>query len=128
MRLLAMGEPRAGLAYQFEFSGGLIEGTTDTDGVLAVTISPDTRSGVLRVTEGKDVEEYFLTFGKLNPLDEVSGIQQRLRNLGYDCEMTGDLDEQTLSAVWSFRREKRLPDSSDVDDAFLSALHSAHGS
>jgi peptidoglycan hydrolase-like protein with peptidoglycan-binding domain len=83
---------------------------------------------MLRLLGGKVVEEYRLNFGELDPIDEVSGVQQRLNNLGYDCAITGELDEQTKDAMSSFRAEKNLPESDAIDDDLRGALVDAHGS
>jgi hypothetical protein len=128
MCLLSDGEPRVSVDYTCDIDGHLVNGQTDSDGVLNIPIPPGARSGMLRLLGGKVVEEYRLNFGELDPIDEVSGVQQRLNNLGYDCAITGELDEQTKDAMSSFRAEKNLPESDAIDDDLRGALVDAHGS
>jgi hypothetical protein len=128
MRLLDGGKPRSGLSYSCEIDGRSTEGKTDEEGEVSFAVAPGAKAGILRVVDGDNTEEYALTFGELDPIDEVTGIQQRLSNLGYDCETTGELDEQTLDALSEFRADGDLAESDSIDGELRSALASAHGS
>jgi hypothetical protein len=127
MRLLSDGDPRTGVSFTCAIDGKLLQGKTDSDGVLTFPIPPKARTGHL-VILGEEVEEYNLTFGELNPLDDITGVQQRLSNLGYACHVTGENDEQTRDAVSSFRAENDLAESEEIDDDLRSALLKVHGS
>lgn len=129
LRLLAEGQPRSGLHYTCTIDGSrrLIGGTTDSDGLLSFSISPDASYGVLRVIDGQIIEEYRLLFGHLNPVADISGVQQRLHNLGYSCDETGELDDQTEAAIALFRLEQNLRQSESADNALRDALLNAHG-
>jgi hypothetical protein len=128
VRLLSGGRPRANVDYSCVIDGGSIEGQTDSDGMVKLSITPGVRSATLLVREAGTLEQYDLLFGDLNPIDDMSGVQQRLNNLGYDCQMTGQLDEQTKMALSSFRADNKLPDSDTIDDTTKNALRDAHGS
>lgn len=127
MRLLSSGEPRASLPYTCLVDGHLLSGQTDSDGVLSLSIPPGAKTGFLRLRDGGTFEEYDLDFGSLDPLKEISGIQQRLNNLGYDCEVTGELDDQTRDAILSFGAKHHLSDFELLGEEFRNLLASAHG-
>lgn len=128
MQLLSAGQPRSGVAYRFDIEGQSATGKTDSEGIVKLSIPPGTTTGTLWLKEGETPEIYELSFGELNPIEDVSGVQQRLNNLGYDCKVTKQLDEQTLVALSTFRAERQLADSDSIDDATRDALLEAHGS
>jgi peptidoglycan hydrolase-like protein with peptidoglycan-binding domain len=63
----------------------------------------------------------------LNPIDTVSGIKQRLNNLGYHC---GDESEEetdaVLEAVLQFQKDNGLKETGEFDDATRAKLESLH--
>jgi hypothetical protein len=74
--------------------------TTDGDGKLEQVIPPSASNGSLRIDE----DEISLLIGHLDPIDELSGQQGRLNNLGYDAGSADDAqDTQFLSAVEEFQ-------------------------
>lgn len=117
LRLLIDDEPRANEKYTLEIDGELLETeegtnvfTTDEDGRLEHVISPDVRSGKLIVGENKD--EYILNIGYLDPIDEISGIQDRLNNLGFDCGKVDGIDGlKTKAAVKSFQEKYEISEN-----------------
>jgi hypothetical protein len=46
----------------------------------------------------KNAVRVVIAFGELDPIEEVPGVQQRSKNLGYQCAITGELDERTQTA------------------------------
>jgi len=126
IRLLDGQEPRRNVDYLLEIEGTWIRGTTDDDGYLDEKIAPDAWKGRLIVNPGPRQEEIPLVVGGLDPLDEVRGVQGRLANLGYDCLPTGELDEQTRSALAAFQRDREIKETSDLDQATRDALRSFH--
>lgn len=128
MRLLTAGRPKAQTPFQCTIDGKVLSGQTDADGILSFVIPPSARRGKLSVFDDDGTMEYDISFGQLDPIEELSGVQQRLTNLGYDCEFTDELDEQTLAALSHFRDDRGLPASDDLDDPTREALLSAHGS
>ena len=79
--------------------------TTDGDGKLEQVIPPTASSGSLRIDE----EEISLHIGHLDPIDEMSGQQGRLNNLGYDAGTAGDTENQQFrSAVEEFQCDHNL--------------------
>lgn len=98
-------EPRAGTICALEINGRLWEKEIETDeqGGLEFEI-PEGVSAARLLVGKKRSEAYQVFVGHLDPIDEVSGYQQRLANLGY---YSGDIDgidgPQTKSAIRSFQ-------------------------
>lgn len=93
--------------YTLIVEGTTYEGTTDADGVVEQPISVAAEVGTLRV----GTLWWPLKIGHLNPLDDVpdagvSGIQARLRNLGYDPgPVDHELGRRTRAAIRAFQRD-----------------------
>jgi N-acetylmuramoyl-L-alanine amidase len=106
IQLLAGDHPRAGEAWRLEVdSQHVASGVTDARGVLEAWLPPNARQGVLTV--GPDNEVLRLAFGRLDPADCTSGIQQRLGNLGYPHgAVTGSMDRATQRALEIFAAEQ----------------------
>ena len=97
LRLLDLKrQPRAGLDYTATVDGVSSSGTSDWDGYITIVTPPDARQLKLKVTEGAKIDEYTLPLGSIDPVEEVSGVQHRLTNLGYSCgSEQGTLGENT---------------------------------
>lgn len=64
----------------------------------------------------------------LHPLDTVSGVQGRLKNLGYPVDtLNGELDGKTRAALRRFRADQHLSEGDELDDALMSALQRVYG-
>jgi hypothetical protein len=101
------GNRLANAPYELIVEGSRYEGTTDGDGKLEQPLPMDAEVGTLRVGG----QLWPLKIGHLNPLEDtpdegVSGIQARLRNLGYD---PGPVDHvlgpRTRAAIRAFQRD-----------------------
>jgi hypothetical protein len=106
----------------------LTEGNTDADGWVKCAVAPNARTGRLVLEPGTDKEtSLVLSFGHLNPIEEVSGVQGRLRNLGFDCgEEEGDLGPQTEAAIQAFQAKNGLQASGELDSATRDKLRQLH--
>jgi hypothetical protein len=144
------GQPLADRRFVVEVGDQRLEGKTDADGLLQASIPAVAKSARLRVWchDPDDPEpsiDRLLSLGDLDPVESVSGVQARLRNLGYRCHVTGQLDDATIAAAQAFRDARGLPvivedpeqadDAQDdaesfedevLDDAFRGALKEAH--
>lgn len=79
----APAAPLAGVAYRLRAGMLTIEGTTDNDGNLEAHVPATLQSALLIVAPGSDDERWLdLQIGHLDPLEEPSGVAQRLENLG----------------------------------------------
>jgi N-acetylmuramoyl-L-alanine amidase len=120
------GEPFAGKKYAVLTGTQEFTGETGADGALEVKVPVHVRRLLLRawLHGGDDPEdpdiEYELQVGHLDPVESVSGVQARLQNLGYRCEATGALDDETLAAIRQFRSEHGLsPEGEEPIDGAL---------
>jgi N-acetylmuramoyl-L-alanine amidase len=120
-------KPRANQKYTLVVDGRKLSGQTDANGVLEQHIPTDAVEG--EVIIGPDNLRLELSFGQLNPADEIIGIQQRLRNLGFDCgEPSGEMDAATVEALLAFQRRFGLKATGKADEATLEKLRKLHDS
>lgn len=102
-------QPVSGQPYTLVVDGKQSKGQTDGGGAVVETIAPNARKGILVVGTGDSQKEYYLGLGCVDPLDEVSGAQGRLLNLGYyDGPVTGQLNAQTTTAILLFQEKYEL--------------------
>jgi hypothetical protein len=127
MRLLFDGSPRANLPVTISIDGIITKGNTDGDGKLEVLIPPNARTGLLRVGTGDDLIEYELDLGHLDPVSEVTGMQGRLNNLGFDCgAVDGEFGDRSVEALMAFQKSNGLEPTGAVDDATREKLLGIH--
>ena len=125
VRLLNLDTPAANLAYTITVDGVASGGTTDGDGAIVRFISPAAKSAHIRFEDG---EEYELELGAMDPVDEVSGAQKRLANLGlYAGEPDGQLGDDTLAALKRFQAENALEVTGALDEPTQSKLKEVAG-
>jgi len=95
-------EPRSNENYILIVDDEIITGTTKADGSLKHSIKPNAKNGKLIV--GEEQDEYVLDLGYIDPITEISGVQSRLNNLGFDCgEENGKLNTKTKDAIQDFQ-------------------------
>lgn len=126
-RVMEHGRPLADVPYVLELEGGVHRDTADGDGYISLPVAPGARSGVLTVETDLGPVTYEVGLGRLDPVTEVAGVQQRLRNLGLDCEASGELDEPTREALAAFQSENDLTASGKIDQATRDRLVAMHG-
>jgi Putative peptidoglycan binding domain/LysM domain len=123
------GEPLANEAYELEVGDEYIEGTTDGSGRLKEKIPQDAHSATLRLGE----RHYRVKIGDLNPVEDVdddgvSGVQGRLRNLGFDPgPIDGKMGPRTRHAIAAFQASRGVPVTGDWKGSTLNELKQAHG-
>jgi len=126
-------EPRAGVAFQLDVEGRIQSGTADNDGVVDVPVPANATQGRLIIDPGPEQEIVDIRFGRLNPLNEISGIKQRLTNLGFfhSNDENEDLDEDIRKAIRAFQVDQGLKvineDSNEIDEATLNRIRELHG-
>ncbi|MDI7259578.1 MAG: peptidoglycan-binding protein [Thermodesulfobacteriota bacterium] len=124
-------EPWANAPFVLQIDGQVVgEDQTDNDGRLEVQIPPNARVGRLIVELGTERERTIpLNLGHLNPIETVSGVKQRLFNLGIPC---GESNEQETpeyeEAVREFQAKHGLEVTGRVDQQTKDAIRDAHGS
>ncbi len=118
-------QPRVNQPYQLDIDGVWMTGTTDAEGFVEVSVSPQAQKGMLIV--GEDEEVIKLDFGYLDPITEVRGVQQRLQNLGfYEGEPTGLHDRYSQEALRAFQGHCALPPTGERDADTIARLAEVH--
>jgi hypothetical protein len=104
-------------------------GKTDSVGKIKLKIPPNARSGTLVVGEGEAAVDYPIDLGGLDPVDEVSGLQDRLNNLGYftDRDERGTFGPMTTQALKKFQLDQKLDATGTVNEHTQQKLKDAHG-
>lgn len=112
-------DPMPNAEYQLKVDGLEKKGKTDGDGWLQQSILPNAKRAYLYVEE----QEFQLTLGELDPVDEANGIQQRLRTLGfYDGRIDGTMNPETVEAVKVFQIKNGLTPNGTVDQTVKDLL------
>ncbi|NMO17698.1 peptidoglycan-binding protein [Pyxidicoccus fallax] len=125
----AAGKPLANEPYTLEWGAEFIEGATDGEGLLQEQLP--LRLDSVRLTVGE--RGYELRLATLNPVEHtgdkgVSGIQARLRNLGFEPgSIDGVLSERTRQALCAFEALHGLPVTGEPAGRTLEKLVQAHG-
>lgn len=123
--------PRANVPYRLEIQGKQITGKTDGGGYLEITLAEGTE-GEARLLLNPDTlrqEEFRIMLGHLDPIDEITGVKQRLANLTFDCgdrssEMTPGLRE----AIAAFQQHVGINVSGELTAEVRQKLRERHGS
>lgn len=126
IQLIVNEEPLSNEEYVLVVDGKSFSGTTDADGHIKQIIPNDAKKGKLLI--GTDKEEYPFDIGYLNPAKDISGVQARLNNLGYNCgAVDGKLGPKTRAALEKFQEKQGLPQTGKPDQRTRDALENAHG-
>jgi hypothetical protein len=129
------GEAQANTRYTAECDGVRHEGTTDGSGHVTIPVRPSTRFVTLTLHheagEGEDEghdEVLRIEVGGLDPGDELTGIQARLRNLGHSPgPIDGEMGPRTRRAIETFQRDEGLQVTGELDDETMQRLDDRHG-
>lgn len=119
-------EPLADTAYTLTIGDEIIEGRTDGEGWLEERIPTTAKSG--RLVVERVPKEFALEIGSLDPIEEVSGVQGRLRNLGFD---PGPIDNifgpLTSRALADFQQARGLEPTGARDEDTINELRDEYG-
>jgi N-acetylmuramoyl-L-alanine amidase len=125
LTLLNLGEPRANEDYILKVNGSSKRGCTDENGTLTERIPADARDGLLLL--GANQEEIAINFGYMDPIDEISGVQRRLQNLGfYEGEIDDELNIETIAAIAEFQRSVELSGEGELNEETRQKLLEVH--
>jgi len=128
IRLARFGEPFANKPYTIEIDGSFRDGQTDSDGLVDEWIPPQAQTAKIALKLDSSEEVFVFDLGAQDPIDKPTGVQQRLHNLGFECEVTGRFDEQTTEALKLFQRDYGLDPTGEWDEQTKSKLEEVHGS
>ncbi len=124
--------PLSGVYYKLTSGIQVVEGKTDSSGMVEVEIKPRTQDVKLEVWPGGRQSEASLTWpikiGYLDPIEFVTGIQARLFNLGFECgPVDGTVGPLTKKAVQAFQHEFGLKEDGIPGPLTQAQLEQAHG-
>ena len=120
------GDPVSGISYQLSILGkDDIVGDIGDDGLIEAEVPLDIKS--VKLVFPDIGETYDLKVGDLNPISRVSGVQQRLKNLGY---YRGGVDDDygpvTRSAVLRFQESQGIKATGVADEETRKELEQQH--
>jgi N-acetylmuramoyl-L-alanine amidase len=123
-------QPYANMSYQLKVDDHVFKGTTGGDGKIEQEIPADARAGELAVFRSgtQDVIAFFpLELGELDPVEESTGIQARLNNLGFDCgAVDGIIGPLTQDALRLFQEKYGLTVTGTADATTREKLRELH--
>lgn len=124
------GVPFAGMEYRLQIDGETRTGKIGGDGLIESQIPATAQNGELTVffrNDDYDDCTWSLTLGCLDPVEEVSGVQARLNNLGCICgAVDGIAGPRTASAIRTFQGRMSLPVTGAIDNALREKLRMMH--
>lgn len=123
-------KPRANVAWVVRVAGEQVaSGKSDADGYIEVKLKPEVTEAEVIVEPGTLKELRLpLALGGLDPVTTVSGVKQRLYNLGLDCgDTTDEVNENFAAVVAAFQQGQGLPTTGEVDDRTRGRLREVHG-
>jgi len=128
--LMQGGKPRANMPYTINIDGKtIISSTTNAQGEIKHPILPNARLATIRFGPQNAQQEIRVALGNMDPVTEISGVQGRLKNLGFSCgAIDGQLSPSTVAAIRAFQDSAGLAPTGDLDQATRDALLQAHGS
>jgi len=120
------GQPRPDVHYTLVIDGKSVDGSTDSDGWIEETIPPVAERGELLLRSG---EVYKLRLGHLDPVEELTGVQARLKALGYYAGPSdGQMTQQLKDSLRAYQKARGMADTGLSDAAVQAALKSDYGS
>lgn len=128
LRLAEDDVPLAGLPFEIRFEDeSRHTSITNQQGLLRCPIPSHVEHGTLLVGTDEQQREYTLHFGRIEPVGLLLGVQQRLRNLGYDCPEKGTLCPATRDALFEYQRKRGLQETGTATTETRNALRDEHG-
>jgi hypothetical protein len=125
LRVQRAGKAVADTKYTLVIDGEMRTGTTSAEGDIEEPIQPDAAFATLRLEGMLDV--FDLPLGVLAPVKALMGVQQRLRNLGFNPgPADGEMGDRTRRALKDFQASVGLEPTGEADDATQDKLASVH--
>jgi hypothetical protein len=125
VKLLDEEEAIANTPCTLTVGGASYSGSTDGDGLCEHSIPADAATATLVVENNFSIE---LRLGELDPVDTVTGLQQRLINLGYFAgPFSGQIDEDLKTAILRWQQDYNLEASGEVDSETQASLKAQYG-
>lgn len=119
--------PVSGEPWHVEARGEDAKGSTGGDGKVSFELRVTTSYATL-VLEGLGQRRH-VEVGGLDPVEAMSGVAHRLRNLGFDPgEVSSSLTPELSRAITAFQETRHMAPTGHPDADTLAALEAAHGS
>lgn len=113
--------------WHIEANGEKANGTTTSDGKVSFSVRVTTRRVTL-VLDKRGVRRE-LAIGGLDPADNLSGIAQRLQNLGlYHGPVIDTMSPDIAAAITELQRKRGLAPTGHLDRETRDAITTEHGS
>lgn len=126
LRLRIQRQPVANKPVTLIVDGAQTSARTDGDGRVDISIPPAALEARLRI-DGEP-GEFLLRLGFLDPLEETSGLQGRLFNLGFDPRgIDNQYGSNTRKAMQDFQKSKSMKPTERPDSPTRAALESEYG-
>lgn len=124
-------QPVTAAPYEMKLDAITLTGSTDDDGWIRSKIPAWAEVGTLKVWPNPDDSdstiEWQVGLGHLDPIETVSGIKERLTNLGYPCGDINDVqDDDYTAAVMQFQTDYNLTVDGIVGPQTRGALLKEH--
>ncbi len=130
IQIMENNAPRANVPYKLTVDGKVVSNLGDrttSTGMVICSILPDAKEGILVVGEGEAIVEYSLKMGYLNPVQELTGVKQRLRNLGlYEGTIDNNLTQETKDSLRAFQTLHKLEARGELTQATVDKLQDLH--
>jgi len=123
-------EPWPNAEYLLRYAGTETSGTTDGDGMVEILLPPSVRQAKLIISPGTQDEMTIpIEVGGLNPIATLSGVKQRLRNLGYGLSgIDEEEDIELRDAIRAFQQDQGLDVTGELSGPLRDTVLSVHGS
>lgn len=125
------GIPYANRRYRVEVDGKAYqEHRTDDDGMVKEAVPPDAKTAKITLwpddADATATLEWTLELGHLDPVEELTGVRDRLNLLGYPAGTEDAVDETKLKeALRQFQEDHGLPATGEPDGPTRAALREA---
>lgn len=114
IQLKYIDTPLKDVDYKIAVDGLEKTGKTDGEGWLTQSVLPNAKIAKITLADGSEFE---MKLGSLDPVDEISGLQGRLQNLGfYSGLVNGRMDDDTKNALKVFQHFNRLEATGEADE------------
>jgi len=126
IQLLDNGTPFKNEDYKLLVDEQMFSGTTDVNGEIKLSVPLNATQGHLTLIDSG--RKFNLEIGSLGPINELTGFQARLKNLGYYMgEIDGLMNDCIVDAISLFQKDNDLPCTGEPDEQTAIKLQSTHG-